>query len=682
MTKYNPYKWYYGFPEFNMAHRFTYFNSLLDTSHNSKPEVIYIKKFLWNVAHEAALGVSSFLSDDVNNSIEMESAINFIEQAAATERQKELDVIIQYKEQLKNKLPKNKKIDDILKKLNKANLDNPKELENFYSELTECINLVRQDTEDYLNRLQALATKTSETFKNLAEKDYRFRAYGDIQSMLNNLTGMATQAQKREEDAFAGRLRTVVKNYIIDNHIEKLCTSGEDYAVIVAAVTLDIERMIQKEFEKDKTKEDIAKFSLDEMKDIVDRYSRHDYSEQTRLQKAINGDFESLQDIISAGKEILGISSLTKAEDITKRHRSVSQRLSRFNEETSIMKKLKQNKELTHLVDELQLITFSSKTKQSHGNLFEFIQVLMNDAIKVKGSPATDTMTMGSATFNIDTSQSYKEIKAYIQKMADLFTEYSQNQRENRMKDRTLEFETMNRAIRETEEQLNNLLKQLDTPIDDLFIYHESLKLYAGIETRKSKEFHGREMVILNFLDELYSVNGLAGLVLPQREAMTFLALNLSDAAVGGTVRGPLEKYFSIFAGLLMFDDVRNIALEAAHTLTYEHVKNIHLYNLNGIYVPASMLLTYTARAIDDTFQEMATGRSAKAQINTSEASETIKHWMEEYGNGRYNSWNLSDNRFKDQWPKVAEKVASGTKVRIAFLASFIDMINDLIKLE
>lgn len=50
-----------------------------------------------------------------------------------------------------------------------------------------------------------------------------------------------------------------------------------------------------------------------------------------------------------------------------------------------------------------------------------------------------------------------------------------------------------------------------------------------------------------------------------------------------------------------MFDDVRNIAIEAARKISSEQseaLKNIHLYNLNGIYVPASMILTYTYQSL------------------------------------------------------------------------------------
>lgn len=87
----------------------------------------------------------------------------------------------------------------------------------------------------------------------------------------------------------------------------------------------------------------------------------------------------------------------------------------------------------------------------------------------------------------------------------------------------------MNKRVEKAEEEINKLLKKLDTQVNDLFIYHESLKLYMGIETNDSDAFHGREMIILNYIDELYSLAGIRDLILPQKDALIFLALNLSN---------------------------------------------------------------------------------------------------------------------------------------------------------
>jgi len=104
-----------------------------------------------------------------------------------------------------------------------------------------------------------------------------------------------------------------------------------------------------------------------------------------------------------------------------------------------------------------------------------------------------------------------------------------------------------------------------------MFIYHESLKLYSSVETGNSKDkgFHGRSMNILSFIDFMDSaaVDGFSLAI--SHNLMSFIALNLMPNAVAAQLKDPLESYFSIFAGLLMFDDVRNMALEAAKLANY-----------------------------------------------------------------------------------------------------------------
>jgi len=103
-------------------------------------------------------------------------------------------------------------------------------------------------------------------------------------------------------------------------------------------------------------------------------------------------------------------------------------------------------------------------------------------------------------------------------------------------------------------------------------------------------------MAILNYIDTLYTIPSDI-FTPPDKENLYFLALNLADAASGNAdVRESLRYYLSIFAGLIMFEDVERIALDIKAGLTTSVVKNIHLYKLNGIYVPSSMILSYTYR--------------------------------------------------------------------------------------
>ena len=146
---------------------------------------------------------------------------------------------------------------------------------------------------------------------------------------------------------------------------------------------------------------------------------------------------------------------------------------------------------------------------------------------------------------------------------------------------------------------MDDLLRAANSE-EPFFIYHESLKLHSSVETGKTKGFSGRELNILNGLDTVYSVLQTNGLATPTtKEALHFLALNLApSAAAPNETIDIVEQYLAKFIGLLMFDDAENMAKEALNEIQYTNLNKIHVYELNNIYVPASMLLTYISEEI------------------------------------------------------------------------------------
>jgi len=199
--------------------------------------------------------------------------------------------------------------------------------------------------------------------------------------------------------------------------------------------------------------------------------------------------------------------------------------------------------------------------------------------------------------------------------------------------------------IKNTNEDIAKLIaelekdaKELGIPKEDLFIYHESLKLYGTMELtdengRKASKFHGRDMLALNMLDELYSLSGLDDTIkLLDKEALKGVLLNLSELAVGNNMKTPVENYFSIFSGMLMFSDIRNMALElgkeAEAKIQYTSTKNIHLYLLNDTYYPASYILTNIYQALKSGISSISLKDGAKASINTNGATKSIKTYV------------------------------------------------------
>lgn len=144
-------------------------------------------------------------------------------------------------------------------------------------------------------------------------------------------------------------------------------------------------------------------------------------------------------------------------------------------------------------------------------------------------------------------------------------------------------------------------LKQLDTLNEDLqdigkgFILHETTKFYQTLEKgywyNNNKGFSGREMSLLNYIDAIGQFGKSFGI---NTNWLKFAAYNLSPNALGSGLKAPLESYFAIMAGLIMFDDFAIIAQEVTEGLQYSNVEAVHLYSLQGIYFPASYFLQET----------------------------------------------------------------------------------------
>ena len=235
----------------------------------------------------------------------------------------------------------------------------------------------------------------------------------------------------------------------------------------------------------------------------------------------------------------------------------------------------------------------------------------------------------------------------------------------------------MNDAVNSQIKEMNTLLKtQKNLDIQNLFVYHESLKLYKSAETNESEGFHGRDMLILNYIDDMYGADNLAKLELPDRNTLYFLALNLGSEAVAADKKDDLANYLSIFAGLLMFDDIYNMAKEAQASLLMKHyrspgkVKQIHLYNLNGIYVPSSMILTSMYMIMSELEEYAFEGASTKVRISTSDANTAISNYL-----------NTRPKPLYAQWAPLADAVSSGTNVRIQLLSGFTSLVTQLSKI-
>ena len=686
-------------PDFSFAEKYVYFKDLLEyspiTPYNSafakdKRELGYTAM---NELNKAGMDNFHYRSGDNR---QIMSAIQFLKQVADSERIKEKLAIEDYKKQLKECIPtmfsNSKELRKTLDRLESLNLDNLDDTDKFYVALTKSINYIRQNGDEYINRLQQLIEHNAikeKGFGPLADQQYLYRLYGDIEGLFKNIEGI-------QERTDAGTISSKIRNYAIEYAKKKGILRnkdilGGDFLAIVAAIMADLEHFVQIEYYKtrDTNKED--KITGEIVYKAWEAYLRADTEERTRFQTALNESTSELADITESFKTALGIREIT-GEEATKRAEKQARQQNLYtseNKRTQIsaarrnklhrdFEKIKING--TSRADDLNAWTWSARTDQSHGNLNEAVLSVVTNAFlskKVQGSAGADLISLGQILGFIND----KELKNMTSEKLDLLRQnitnyYTHLQRENRNDSKQQAFKDMNKAIRNQVKALEKELNKIENLPDNIFIYHESLKLYASVELGTNDAFHGRSLNILSAFDEIYSMAGAQSLILPHKEIVEGICMNLSELALGHGLKGLIEDYLSIFAGMLMFDDLQNMALEATNQLTEGRVKQVHLYNINGIYLPSSYILTKIYESLVASVGYIDSGKAARVFISTGDADKVIAQYLKNRAEGT----NQYVKNYPQIWDDTANKVMRGIDMNITFLISFIDFLRDLNK--
>ena len=664
----NPYYWTYGIPAFNVAHKFVYMNDLATLNLQNSYWIANKKQQLYNDASSMAATVGAEIG--IPNTGYMKSAFEFLDRAAASERAKELMVIRNYKNQLFTLLGNpSKEFQQLLNNLeNGTILNKPQSLTNFYLELTKYINVVRQSLDEARQRLADLKTHMPKAITELYKDEAKFRMTGDISALLNNVIGTATRSQETKADSFASYVRRAAKEYIINSDLISRLQSGEDIAAAMSVIAMDFEQKMQEELRKRKLN-DFTDLVNDGIIDkLIENYTNAEEQYQTRLQQTINNNQAELDNILLAAKHVLNITSITGTKAREARKIEVDRRSNSLNFNTSLSRQL--NKEFAHNknIEDLKYIEFSlGDPRTAHGNIFELFNIVQHgNTIKIQSNAGADLLSLGSFEFLIQSPDLQNQFMPFIKEIEKIITKYEKTRTIDRKKDQSDIQKQMTDEINEQIKKMENLINNLKLPLDDLFVYHESLKLYKTAESNESfKGFHGRDLNAIAFLDKLYSMDGIpnSGLDLPSRANLDFLMLNLAQGAVGHNLKSTVEDYLSIFAGLLMFDDVKSIADDAIMQIKGTQlgaVKQIHLYNLNGIYVPGSLFLSFVSESMKLAGQQLESNQIARASIDASGANESINKYLAS-----------RPKPLKEQWEIVGNQVAQGTKIRLTIFKAF-----------
>ena len=118
---------------------------------------------------------------------------------------------------------------------------------------------------------------------------------------------------------------------------------------------------------------------------------------------------------------------------------------------------------------------------------------------------------------------------------------------------------------------------------------------------------------------------------------------------------------------MLLFDDGVLIAQQAKNNLSLTNLSVLHLFMLNGIYVPASFLMSTIASRLEASAADAS--KAVKVNINPGAINfaEQLANLSKEPG-----VWNYH------RWEAIREIQIAAMKVRIDFLAGFNQVINSL----
>lgn len=668
-------------PQFDLGARFCYFLDLNQPKPGELPWVAQAKQSTFNAAQsyfsgaarQIAIGETSLQNDTIS------SALTFLENIAQSERNKEIRIIQKYIEDLQ----KNEELIKFMKKGDKDDLshliedlknfsDNPTavDMRDFYVKLTVAINAIRSNVEYLKERISQLSDQNRKTWRDVASDNINFRMGSDIDTALKGALGI----QQRSQDGSVSRLIISQLNTFLQKHLTANALLYKNPYAVVVGIMIDFENFIAPQYARLASTQD--KKELQEK--ITKAWEDYEKKEDSFIQELMH-ETERAEQVLDTIQREMGFDLLKPTGDAYQERIKLLEKQARSatrDRRNVLNHTLKDIMGAQYNPDMEKLFKWNVTTGKNgqHGLIYEIAEALKSGGNKIRGSTATDVLVLDLATIKGEVQVDATRQEAIIQKALERSGEINK-MRHNRMQNLSKKYEQANAAMREATDQLNKMLEEMHVP-DDIFIYHESLKLYSRVETHKKDSFSGRALGIMNALDSLYTANGIAGLQLIDPQFIYNIAVNLADLAVGGVVRPEVEQYLSIFAGLLMFDDIQNIAKDVADTAALQvegqgHAYNIHLYLVNGIYVPGSMLLTSVSQALQQGYNKITASAGAKVKIDVSGANSIIRDYLDARASG------TRDYKVAD-WRAIGHQMASQVKVKIHFLTSFLQFIQDL----
>lgn len=627
------------------------------------------QKRTYNQAVKAATQALSHISQDETN---IQDTINFIGQVAINEQKKEIDSIQNYCKGLSEEFKFNDGT-DIAKTLQMTPEEVISDPDKFQNALIVGFDSARRGLEETKKNIEQIYKNAGfikkgefgpvplKSFNDYANTQSLFRLHGDISTLINRLTGRYVK-EKINDATMSAKLDTIVAQVLAKQNIAQQIRDGATAAALGVGILQDLSGQFQEALNNDPNMATFETLSEDIMDNItqqyLDAFETQDPTSKFQAMLFKGLDSPQMQQYFRNAIEILNIRE--DSNEIENNIQELSPLLQNASEENktklesalqSMRGTMKSNIPVNQSLYKVHFsVAGSSLSKQ--GILNELLESIGRGE-NVRANVATDLITFH---FDYSVEQDSTTINNYIRDMSESLSSIGDYLQQNRSNKNIQAFQDKLNEVNHSLTNLANLIEEELNKIDKfknkkMFIQHESLKMSTTAEKSPNHGFDGRTMVITSYIGYLASMATAKAPI--NVDELEFLSYNLFPGAAAGTkeAKTTLENYFSVFAGMLMFDDVQNMAHEAIEQMqslsSNGQVETLHVYNLNTLFVPASVILTKMYNDLQNQFQQ------TKA-LGTSNAIKT--------------SISINDNA----------KSISGIQVSINFLPEFRNMIQQL----
>ena len=544
--------------------------------------------------------------------------------------------------------------------------------------LIQQISIMKNGLENYERRLAEINEVNMSDTKNIdndkVKERYEYRIQGDIENYLKHLGNRQHKSDARERDL---RLHDFLSSLIS----KKLPNFQADLKLsIETALYADFSLWIENN--TDTTYPQINPNDLlNYLEKYLNPYDDKQLRGRTRLLNMIEQNNKELTYVANEMSKGLGSKYIDK--DTYKelkvtydKIKDTDQKKVQINNLTYTKRQIKDmistyERNINTDLDKRFTFQFNSKLGSSHGNFYETLLAALTNAINVKANAGADLIIpLGTAVLSKSPTKQDNELIKLAHNIENIISKDFNENKDMDLKNFQALIEDQRTMSKNIKEQINETQKSLNSnglnDFQDFFITHDSLKLYQSTEsgTQKVKGFHGRSMNILSALSKLYASPELSAAMINSDMLITYLINIDSETVTYGANKQPLETYLSLFAGMLMFDDIVSMVEDISVNMdipSYANVKQLHVYNLGGTYFPLSVILNNIISQVENVSINLAFDPSNTAVAKISGPS-------------------LSSPKKDDPttWSTIASSTISGTKIQIHFLTGFLNYISQL----